>query len=71
MLAVQEAIDEIAAVKRTIVEAYSQGEARLRLELEETIDGGALAEGISSRLGQLARVRASSEEDRTLELSLE
>ena len=67
----QDALQRIPAIRQATVEAYSQGEARLRLELAEYVDADEIAEGVGAGLGQNAQVREASEEDRTIVIAFE
>jgi len=66
LMRLQDALQRIPAVRQATVEAYSQGEARLRLELASDVDSDEIAEGVGSGLGQPAQVRAASESDRNI-----
>jgi DNA polymerase-3 subunit gamma/tau len=71
LMRVQDALARVDAVRAATVEAYAQGEARLRLQLGDTTPAGSLAAGLTRRLGQQARVRAASIADRSLLIVLE
>lgn len=66
LMRLQDALQRIPAVRQATVEAYSQGEARLRLELASDVDSDEIAEGIGAGLGQTAQVRAASETERNI-----
>jgi hypothetical protein len=71
LMRVQDALARVDSVRAATVEAYAQGEARLRLQLGDTTPAGSLAAGLTRRLGQQARVRAASIADRSLLIVLE
>ena len=71
LMRLQDALQRIPAIRQATVEAYSQGEARLRLELAEDVDSDEIAEGVGAGLGQNAQVREASEEDRTIVIAFE
>ena len=71
LMRLQDALQRIPAIRQATVEAYSQGEARLRLELAEDVDADEIAEGVGAGLGQNAQVREASEEDRTIVIACE
>jgi len=66
LMRLQDALQRIPSVRQATVEAYSQGEARLRLELSSDVDSDEIAEGVGAGLGQNAQVREASEPDRTI-----
>lgn len=70
LMRLQDALQRIAAVRQATVEAYSQGEARLRLELASDVESDEIAEGLASSLGQSATVREASEVERTIVIAL-
>lgn len=70
LMRIQDALTRLPAVRHASVEAYSQGEARLRIELADTSDSDELAEGLARGLRGPARVEAASEADRDLLISL-
>ena len=53
------------------VEAYAQGEAKLRLRLSEPVDPRRLAAALGEQLGVEVRVAAASHRDRVLQLAFE
>ncbi len=71
LMRLQDALQRIPAIRQATVEAYSQGEARLRLELAEDVDADEIAEGVGAGLGQNAQVREASEEDSTIVIAFE
>ena len=71
LMRVQDALVRLPGVQEAGVEAYAQGEARLRLRLAEPLGAAALAAGLSDSLGVRARVADASEHDRSLRLTLE
>ncbi|MDA0302484.1 MAG: hypothetical protein O2822_08145, partial [Chloroflexi bacterium] len=66
LMRLQDALQRLPAVRAATVEAYSQGEARLRLEIGADIDSDEIAEGLADGLGQSAVVQEASEVDRTI-----
>jgi hypothetical protein len=68
LMRVQDALAEVAGVREAGVEAYAQGEARLRVRLADPIEAGRLADALSDRLGVPAHVLAASAEDRSVRL---
>ena len=70
LMRLQDALQRIPAVRQATVEAYSQGEARLRLEIASDIDSDEIADHVSAGLGQSAQVRGASEADRTIIIAL-
>lgn len=71
LMRVQDALARIDAVRAATVEAYAQGEARLRVQLSDNAVSGELASGLHERLNQVARVRAASVADRSILIVLE
>ena len=63
---VQDALARLPAVRQATVEAYAQGEARLRVELASDIDSDHLAAALSDAVGQPAQVREADEGDRSM-----
>ncbi len=70
LMRVQDALAHLGAVREATVEAYSQGEARLRLQLREPVTSTEIAAGLAGRLGQRAHVEGSSAAERTLRVAL-
>jgi hypothetical protein len=70
LMRVQDAIARVRGVGEAGVEAYSQGEARLRLELVEPLAAAALAAALAERLAQPARVEEASTAERSVRLTL-
>lgn len=70
LMRVQDALARLPFVRHAAVEAYSQGEARLRIELIEATDSDEIAAGLSERLQEPAHVRSASEADRELLIAL-
>jgi len=70
LMRVQDALARLPFVRHAAVEAYSQGEARLRIELIEATDSDEIAAGLSKRLQEPAHVRSASEADRELLIAL-
>ena len=71
LMRVQDAIARVEAVRGATVEAYAQGEARLRIQLGGPAASNDLAAGLHERLSQVARVRAASVADRSILIVLE
>ena len=71
LMRVQDAVVRVAGVGEAGVEAYAQGEARLRLRLSEPVDPRRLAAALGEQLGVEVRVAAASQRDRVLQLALE
>ena len=69
LMRLQDALQRIAAVRQATVEAYSQGEARLRLELSANVDSDEIADGLTTGLGQSAMVQEASEEERSITIA--
>lgn len=66
LMRLQDALARLPAVRQATVEAYAQGEARLRLDLAAALDGDTIARGLAPAVGQVAAVREASEADRTI-----
>ena len=66
LMRVQDALARLRGVRQTAVEAYSQGEARLRLELTEVTDSDEIADGLAGTLSMPAQVRDASEAERSM-----
>ncbi len=69
LMRLQDALQRIPAVRQATVEAYSQGEARLRLELAADVDSDEIADGLGAGLGQSAVVQEASEDERTITIA--
>ena len=69
LMRLQDALQRIPAVRQATVEAYSQGEARLRLELVADVDSDEIAEGLGAGLGQNAIVQEASEAERSITIA--
>jgi len=70
LMRIQDALARLPTIRQAAVEAYSQGEARLRLELLDTTDSDALAAGLSRALRSDATVQEVSESGRQLLIAL-
>lgn len=70
LMRVQDALARLPGVHQTAVEAYAQGEARLRLDLSNLTDSDEIAGGLSTTLGLPVRVRDVSEADRIMTVVL-
>ena len=66
LMRVQDALVRLASVRQATVEAYAQGEARLRVDLESDVDSDEIAGALEEALGQPASVREADEGDRTM-----
>ena len=71
LMRVQDAVVRVAGVGEAGVEAYAQGEAKLRLRLSEPVDPHRLAAALGEQLGVEVRVAAASQRDRVLQLAFE
>lgn len=71
LMRVQDALARCRGIREAGVEAYAQGEARLRLQFSEPIDGSQLAASLAETLGRGVRLIAESTSDRTVQLALE
>ena len=71
LMRIQDALVRIRGVREAGVEAYAQGEARLRLHLSAAMDAVSLAAALTELLGRPTRVAASSTTEHTLQLVLE
>ena len=70
LMRVQDALVHVRGIREAGVEAYSQGEARLRLQLAEHLDPVQLTATLGERLGRPVRVASASLADRSLEVAL-
>lgn len=70
LMRIQDALTRLPVVRHASVEAYSQGEARLRLELADASDSDEIAEGLARALRGPARVEDASEVNRELLIGL-
>jgi vacuolar-type H+-ATPase subunit H len=70
LMRVQDALARLPSVRQASVEAYSQGEARLRIDLLDATDSEELAAGLGHALQVSATVRDASEGDRQLLIAL-
>lgn len=71
LMRVQDALARCHGIREAGVEAYAQGEARLRLHFSEPGDGAQLAASLAETLGRGVRLIAESTSDRTIQLALE
>lgn len=71
LMRVQDALARCRGIREAGVEAYAQGEARLRLQFSEPLDGSQLAASLAETLGRGVRLIAESTSDRTVQLALE
>ena len=70
LMRVQEALTRVPGVREAGVEAYAQGEARLRLHLNDDVEAQAVADQLARSLETAATVDAMSEAERTLRIAL-
>lgn len=70
LMRIQDALTHLPTVRHASVEAYSQGEARLRIELTDPSDSDELAEGLARALRGPAHVEEASEANRELLIAL-
>lgn len=66
LMRVQDALARLRGIRQTAVEAYSQGEARLRLEIGEVTDSDEIAGGLAGTLSVPVQVREASEAERSM-----
>lgn len=66
LMRVQDALARLRGIRQTAVEAYSQGEARLRLEIGEVTDSDEIAGGLAGTLSVPVQVREVSEAERSM-----
>lgn len=66
LMRVQDALARLRGIRQTAVEAYSQGEARLRLELTEVTGSDEIADGLAGTLSMPVQVRDASEAERSM-----
>ncbi len=66
LMRVQDALARLVSVRQATVEAYAQGEARLRVELSADVDSDQIAAALAEAVGQPAHVREADEGDRTM-----
>ncbi len=71
LMRVQDALTRVRGVREAGVEAYAQGEARLRIQLADRVDADALAASLAELLDRQARVTSASVPERMLRLALE
>jgi hypothetical protein len=71
LMRVQDALTRVRGVREAGVEAYAQGEARLRLQLVERVEPGELAASLGASLGRPTRLTAASTSERMLQVALE
>jgi hypothetical protein len=67
---VQDTLVRLRAIREASVEAYAQGEARLRLQLAEPVEPAAIAGTLGEGLGQQARLKSVSLPERSLQVTL-
>lgn len=70
LMRVHDALGRLPVVRHASVEAYSQGEARLLVELAEVADSEEIAAELGAVLDEPAAVRSASRERRELSITL-
>ena len=70
LMRVQDTLVRLRAIREASVEAYAQGEARLRLQLAEPVEPASIAGALGEGLGQEARVESASLPERSLQVAL-
>ncbi len=70
LMRVQDTLVRLRAIREASVEAYAQGEARLRLQLAEPVEPASIAGALGEGLGQEARVKSASLPERSLQVAL-
>jgi hypothetical protein len=71
LMRVQDALVRVPCVREAGVEAYAQGEARLRLQLAQRMEPERLANTLGDLLGRPAHVASASIPERTLQVALD
>ena len=71
LMRLQDALVRINGIRAAGIEAYAQGEARLRLQLAEHIEPEAVAAALSNLLGRPTKVASASMSERILHLTLD
>ena len=71
LMRVQDGLARLRGVREAGVEAYSQGEARLRLQLDDTVESEQLAAAVGDSIGRPARISSASASDRSVQMTLE
>jgi len=71
LMRVHDAIARLAVVRQATVEAYSQGEARLRVDLAEAAEPTELVSELGRMLQEPTSIRAASAERRELFVTLQ
>ena len=67
---VQDTLVRLRAIREASVEAYAQGEARIRPQLAEPVEPASIAGALGEGLGQEARVESASLPERSLQVAL-
>jgi hypothetical protein len=70
LLQMQDVLLHVMGIRDAGVEAYAQGEARLRLRLDSPMAVGGLATTLGEILGVVTQVSEASEQDRSLRITL-
>ena len=70
LMRVQDTLVRLRAIREASVEAYVQGEARLRLQLVEPVEPASIAGALGEGLGQQAKVKSVSLPERSLQVTL-
>ena len=70
LMRLQDALVRVSGVSEAGVEAYSQGEARLRIQLSAPIVPEELTRALAERIGQRARMESASATERSMQVTL-
>ena len=70
LVRVQDTLMRLSTIREASVEDYSQGEARLRLQLSAPVEPSSLAASLGEGLAQASRVAAVSLPERSLKVAL-
>ncbi len=70
LMRLQDALVRVTGVSEAGVEAYSQGEARLRIQLSATIVPEELTRTLAEHVGQQARMESASAAERSMQVTL-
>ncbi len=71
LMRIQDALVRVSGIHEAGVEAYAQGEARLRVHLGDRMAPQQLADGLADLLNRPIRVAATSLPERTIQLTLD
>ena len=70
LMRLQDALVRVFGVSEAGVEAYSQGEARLRIQLSAPIVPEELTRALAEGVGQQARMESASATERSMQVTL-